>query len=214
MSGTCGGGWTKNATRNHQQKHFQLSNTTLTESIKNSAGSPIITSASCCHYVLYLHFLCPGIDPFPQQPPARQTVAIVTEVGLILATHIDGNDRSGSHVPRNVRCLTCNAYTSIHTQTYKHSTTKSRSRDGKTINPVLFSLFQNNTGFFNLHFRSHKVETDLHHKISVPLDLSDRALLANWWLKSLKLNNKINNKKKNLDQRAQGPRSWTFSLAC
>lgn len=64
----------------------------------------VTTCALCCKPVLYLYFLCPGIDPFPQQPPARQAVAIVTEVGLILATHIDGYDCPGAHVPCNVRC--------------------------------------------------------------------------------------------------------------
>lgn len=50
-------------------------------------------------YDLYLDFLRPGIEPFPQQPPAWQAVAIVTEVGLVLAAHVDGNHRPGSHVP-------------------------------------------------------------------------------------------------------------------
>lgn len=50
----------------------------------------------------YLHFLCPGVEAFPEQPPARKAVPVVAEVGLILAAHIDGNDRSGTHVARDV----------------------------------------------------------------------------------------------------------------
>lgn len=56
------------------------------------------------NYDLYLYFLCPGIEPFPQQPPAGQAVAIVTEVGLISAAHIDGDDRPGAHVPGYIGC--------------------------------------------------------------------------------------------------------------
>lgn len=56
---------------------------------------------------LYLDFLRPGIEPFPQQPPARQAVAVVTEVGLVLAAHVDGDHRPGAHVPGYVGWQTC-----------------------------------------------------------------------------------------------------------
>lgn len=62
----------------------------------------------------HLNFLRPRVDPFPKQPPARQAVAIVTQVGFILAAHIDGNDRFGSDIACNVRCGPLQSHTHKH----------------------------------------------------------------------------------------------------
>lgn len=155
----------------------------MQDSIVYVAESLVVTSAMFRQPTLYLYFLCPGIDPFPQQPPARQAVAIVTEVGLILASHVDGNDCSGTHVPCNVRCWMRKVHTNIHThmhayaQTYKHSTTKSSGRNGKTMN----LCFRTISVSLNLHLRSHNVQTDLHHKnISfLTCQTHSRAFMAN-----------------------------------
>ena len=123
-----------------------------------------MTSALCTPPVLYLYFLCPGIDPFPQQPPAGQAVAIVTEVSLILASHVNGNDCSGTHVPRYVRCLARSVYTKIHTHTCTDTQTqhekKSSSRDGQTTT----SCFRVNSLSVTLYLKSHSVQTAEQHK--------------------------------------------------
>lgn len=67
---------------------------------------------------LHLNFLCPWVDPFPQQPPARQVVTIVTQIGFILAAHIDGNDRFGSDIAGNVRCGPLQSHPHTHTHTH------------------------------------------------------------------------------------------------
>lgn len=69
----------------------------------------------------HLNFLCPGVDPFPKQPPARQAVAIVTQVGFILAAHINGDDSFGSDVAGDVRCgpLQSHTHTRTHTSEWR-----------------------------------------------------------------------------------------------
>lgn len=122
-----------------------------------------ITSFLCYQCLLYLYFLCPGIDPFPQQPPARQAVAVVTEISLILATDIDGNDCSGTHVSCNVGCWMCN--TSIHkrARSERHSKAAWQKPPPRRIKRQT-TLSRKVSVSVNTHWESHNVSTDLHHK--------------------------------------------------
>lgn len=118
-----------------------------------------MTSFLCCQYLLYLYFLCPGIDPFPQQPPARQAVSVVTEVSLILATDINGNDCFGTHVSCNVRCWMCN--TSIH----RHAPLDAaRQKPAPRWIKWQTTLSRTDSVSVNTRWESHNVSTDLHHK--------------------------------------------------
>lgn len=50
----------------------------------------------------YLDFLSQGVPPLPQQPPAAQAVAVVGQVGLVAAAHVDGDHHLGPHGPGHV----------------------------------------------------------------------------------------------------------------
>lgn len=50
----------------------------------------------------YLDFLSQRIPPLPEQPPARQAVAVVGEVCLIPAPHIDRDHHLRAHGLRNI----------------------------------------------------------------------------------------------------------------
>lgn len=50
----------------------------------------------------YLDFLSQGVPPLPEQPPARQAVPVVGEVGLVTAAHVDGDHHLGPHGPGHV----------------------------------------------------------------------------------------------------------------
>lgn len=96
---------------------------------------------SAVHPVLYLNFFCPGIDPLPEQPPARQAVAVVTEVRLVLAAHIDGDDRPGAHVSRNVRCWTFN----INPEKHKSAAKKQNKVTTVFVDPIVWTATQGGT---------------------------------------------------------------------
>uniref|UniRef100_A0A8D2M6N7 P-type ATPase A domain-containing protein n=1 Tax=Zonotrichia albicollis TaxID=44394 RepID=A0A8D2M6N7_ZONAL len=42
------------------------------------------------------------VEALPEQPPSGQGVAVVAQVGLVLAAHVDGDHRLGAHVARDV----------------------------------------------------------------------------------------------------------------
>ena len=56
-----------------------------------------------CH-IWNLDLVCPGVQPLPQKPPARQAVPVCAKVCLILAPHVDGDDCLGTHAAGDVRC--------------------------------------------------------------------------------------------------------------
>lgn len=110
----------------------------------------------------HLNFLRPRVDPFPQQPPTGQAVAIVTQVGFILASHINGDDRFGSKIAGNVRCWPL---------THPRKETHPRGSRRKQTLWLLFCdkaaaltfLFRNATTTRKLHIHTHTIDHTFHY---------------------------------------------------